>query len=59
MASDTASSVVGGLANRTKDLILPVAIIAILLIGYFSVMANSDEEIFVDAEFVELRDIIH
>jgi flagellar biosynthesis protein FlhA len=32
VASDTASAAVGGLANRTKDLILPVAIIASLLV---------------------------
>ena len=44
---------------KKKKVWIPIAIITILLISYVSVTVNSDEDIFVDAEFVELRDIIH
>ncbi|SVC27903.1 uncharacterized protein METZ01_LOCUS280757, partial [marine metagenome] len=44
---------------KKKKVWIPIAITTILLISYVSVTVNSDEDIFVDAEFVELRDIIH
>ena len=44
---------------KKKKVWIPITIIALVLIGYMYVSSNSDEDIFVNAEFVELRDIIH
>ena len=44
---------------KKKKVWIPITIIAFILIGYVYVSSNSDEDIFVNAEFVELRDIIH
>ncbi len=44
---------------KKKKVWIPITIIALVLIGYMYVSTNSDEDIFVNAEFVELRDIIH
>ena len=44
---------------KKKKVWIPITIIAFVLIGYVYVSSNSDEDIFVNAEFVELRDIIH
>jgi HlyD family secretion protein len=44
---------------KKKKVWIPITIIAMLTIGYVYMMSNSDEDIFVNAEFVELRDIIH
>ena len=44
---------------KKKKVWIPITIIAMLLIGYVYMISNSDEDIFVNAEFVELRDIIH
>jgi len=44
---------------KKKKVWIPITIIALVLIGYVYVSSNSDEDIFVNAEFVELRDIIH
>ena len=44
---------------KKKKVWIPITIITLVLIGYVYVSSNSDEYIFVNAEFVELRDIIH
>ena len=44
---------------KKKKVWIPITIIAMLLIGYVYMISNSDEDIFVNAELVELRDIIH
>jgi len=44
---------------KKKKVWIPITIITLVLIGYVYVSSNSDEGIFVNAEFVELRDIIH
>ena len=44
---------------KKKKVWIPTTIIALVLIGYMYVSSNSDDDIFVNAEFVELRDIIH
>ena len=44
---------------KKKKVWIPITMIALVLIGYMYVSTNSDEDIFVNAEFVELRDIIH
>ena len=44
---------------KKKKVWIPITIIALFLIGFVYVSSNSDDDIFVNAEFVELRDIIH
>ena len=44
---------------KKKKLWIPLLILILGITGYFTTVANSDEDIFVDAELVELRDIIH
>ncbi len=44
---------------KKKKVWIPTTIIAMFLIGFVYVSSNSDDDIFVNAEFVELRDIIH
>ena len=44
---------------KKKKVWIPLLVLIIGIIGYFKTIGNSDEDIFVDAELVELRDIIH
>ena len=44
---------------KKKKVWIPLVILIIGITGYFKTVGNSDEDIFVDAELVELRDIIH
>ena len=44
---------------KNKKVWIPLLILILGITGYFITVANSDEDIFVDAELVELRDIIH
>jgi HlyD family secretion protein len=44
---------------KKKKVWIPLLILILGITGYFTTVANSDEDIFVDAELVELRDIIH
>ena len=44
---------------KKKKVWIPLLILILGITGYFIMVANSDEDIFVDAELVELRDIIH
>ena len=44
---------------KKKKVWIPLLILIIGITGYFKTVGNSDEDIFVDAELVELRDIIH
>ena len=44
---------------KKKKVWIPLLILILGITGYFITVANSDEDIFVDAELVELRDIIH
>ena len=44
---------------KKKKVWIPLLILIIGITGYFKMVGNSDEDIFVDAELVELRDIIH
>ena len=44
---------------KKKKVWIPLLILILGITGYFTMVANSDEDIFVDAELVELRDIIH
>ena len=44
---------------KKKKVWIPLLILILGITGYFTTVANSDEDIYVDAELVELRDIIH
>ena len=44
---------------KKKKVWIPLLVLILGITGYFTMVANSDEDIFVDAELVELRDIIH
>jgi HlyD family secretion protein len=44
---------------KKKKVWIPLLVLILGVTGYFTMVANSDEDIFVDAELVELRDIIH
>ena len=44
---------------KKKKVWIPLLVLIIGITGYFKTVGNSDEDIFVDAELVELRDIIH
>jgi HlyD family secretion protein len=44
---------------KMKKVWIPLLVLILGITGYFTMVANSDEDIFVDAELVELRDIIH
>ena len=44
---------------KKKKVWIPLLILIIGITGYFKTVGNSNEDIFVDAELVELRDIIH
>ena len=44
---------------KMKKVWIPLLVLILGIIGYFTTVVNSDEDIFVDAELVELRDIIH
>ena len=44
---------------KKKKVWIPLLILIIVITGYFKTVGNSDEDIYVDAELVELRDIIH
>ena len=42
-----------------KKVWIPLLILILAITGYFTTVANSDKDIYVDAELVELRDIVH
>ena len=44
---------------KKKKVWIPLLILILGITGYFKMVVNSDEDIFVDAELVEFRDIIH
>ena len=44
---------------KKKKVWIPLLVLIIGITGYFKTVGNSDEDIFVDAELVELLDIIH
>jgi len=44
---------------KKKKVWIPLLVLILGITGYFTMVVNSDEDIFVDAELVELRDIIH
>ena len=44
---------------KKKKVWIPLLILILAITGYFTTVANSDKDIYVDAELVELRDIVH
>ena len=44
---------------KKKKVWIPLLILILAITGYFTTIANSDKDIYVDAELVELRDIVH
>ena len=44
---------------KKKKVWIPLLILILGITGYFTTVANSDKDIYVDAELVELRDIVH
>ena len=44
---------------KKKQVWIPLLIILVLIAGYVFSTSDSDKDIFVDAELVKLRDIIH